>query len=78
MKIKSVTELHEQAPGNATHVLKRGDEYEYANFTGFNYDSCENTTMDEMLKNPTSANNNWFFKIGTHDWEVYLKLSECR
>ena len=78
MNIKSVTEFHEQAPANATHVLKLGDKYEYANFTGFNYDSCDNSTPNETFTNPGAANNDWFFNVRKGDWEVHLKLSEYR
>jgi hypothetical protein len=62
MKLKTLTEFHEQAPRNATHVLKMGDKYEYANFTGLYYDSCDNANMDEVLRSPMSANNDGFFK----------------
>ena len=78
MKVKSVTEFHEQAPTNATHVLKLGDKYEYANFTGYKYDSCDNSDFDEMLKNPTAANSDWFFNVNEHDWQVHLKLCKIR
>jgi len=78
MKIKSVTEFHEQAPKNATHVLKLGDKYEYANFTGYNYDSCDNSTPAETFTNAEAANNDWFYRVGKGDWEVHLKLCAIR
>ena len=78
MKIKSVTEFHEQAPANATHVLERNGVFEYANYNRGYYDSCDNATRDEMLNNPQAANNDWFFNIGKGDWSVHLTLSEIR
>jgi len=78
MKVKSVVEFHKQAPRNATHVLMLGDKYEYANFTGRVYDSCDNSDFDEGIKNPTAPTDNWFFNIGNGDWEVYLELCKVR
>jgi len=78
MKLQSVTEFHEQAPGNATHVLKLGDKYEYANFTGYQYDSCDNATHETMLTNAAAPNNDWFFNVENGDWEVHLKLCAIR
>lgn len=78
MKEASVTGFHEQAPKNATHVLVRNDVFEYANYNRGYYDSCDNCTRDEMLMNPSAANNDWFFNIGKGDWQVHLKLSEIR
>lgn len=78
MKIKSITEFHEQAPVNATHVLRLGDKYEYANFTGFRYDSCDNSNFSEMLANPAAPNNDWFFNVNENEWRVHLVLVEYR
>ena len=78
MDVKSVTEFHEQAPICATHVLKMGDNYEYANLVSGYFDSCDNATRDGMLNNPMAANNDWFFNIGKGQWQVHLKLSEIR
>ena len=78
MDIKSVTEFHEQAPPNATHVLNMGDKYEYANFTGSNYDSCDNSTHQETFTNPEAANNDWFFNVQNGFWKVHLELSNIR
>jgi len=78
MKIKDVSEFHKQAPRNATHVLKMGDKYEYANYTRGTYDSCDNCTRDEMLNNPMAGNNDWFFDVSEDFWSVHLKLSEFR
>ena len=78
MNIRSIEEFHEQAPPNATHVLKMGDKYEYANLVRGNYDSCDNATWDEMINNPTAGNTDWFFNVEKGDWEVYLELSTLR
>ena len=78
MNIKSIVDFHKQAPRNATHVLKRGDKYEYANLNGSYYDSCENATRDDMLRNPSSANNDFFFIVQDGEWEVHLELCSCR
>lgn len=74
----SVDKFHELAPRNATHVLKRGDVFEYANYNRGFYDSCDNCTRDEMLNNPMAGNKNWFFNVGKDSWLVHLLLSEVR
>jgi len=78
MKIKSISEFNEQAPVNATHVLKLGDKYEYANFTGYKYDSCDNSDFNDVSKNHTGANNDWFFNVSKYEWQVHLELCEFR
>lgn len=74
MKLKSIVEFHEGAPGNATHVLKMNDNYEYANFNGRNYNSCDNSAIGDALSNPAAACNDWFFKVSKHDWQIHLVL----
>lgn len=74
MKVMNIVDFYKQAPRNATHVLKRNDVFEYANYNRGYYDSCDNCTRDEMLKNPMAGNKDWFFKIGKGDWSVHLEL----
>ncbi len=78
MKIKSLSEFHEQAPRNATHVLKMGDKYKYANFNHGEYDSCDNATRDEMLINPMAGNDDTFFVISDDFWAVHIELTPYR
>ena len=74
MKIMNIVDFHKNAPRNATHVLERNGVFEYANFTGFNYDSCDNSTCAESFANAEAPNNDWFFRVGKGDWQVHLTL----
>ena len=78
MNVMTLTEFHEQAPRNATHVLKMGLNYEYANLVRGSYDSCDNATRDDLLLNPMAGNNDSFFMVHKDFWAVHLILSECR
>ena len=78
VKVKSLTEFHEGAPGNATHVLKLDDKYEYANFDGLHYNSCDNSTTSGMLSSSLPANSDWFFNVSKYDWQVHLVLNNVR
>lgn len=74
MMVMSIEDFHKGAPRNATHVLERDNVFQYASFTGFNYDSCDNSTCGEAYINPEAANNDWFFVVGKGDWKVHLTL----
>lgn len=52
------------APKNATHIIRRKDFYSYANFDGYNYNSCTNK----------GDAGDMFFIIGEFDWVVVAKL----
>ena len=74
MKVMNVVDFHRNAPRNATHVLKMGDKYEYANLARGSYDSCDNATRDDMLRNPSAGNNDSFFLVRYDYWQVHLTL----